>query len=121
MDRTLRLVLGIFFFGLWGWASTAPLSAHHAIESVTGPDNLAVALPSNFIARTVVSGLTLPTDMVILPSGDFLVTEKGVGSGVVSTAQVRLVRAGILQPTPALTIGVNSEEDSGLLGIILDP
>jgi glucose/arabinose dehydrogenase len=121
MNRTFRLVLGIFFIGLWGWAATAPLSAHHAIESVTGPDNLAVALPSNFIARTVVSGLTLPTDMVILPSGDFLVTEKGIGSGVVSTAQVRLVRAGILQPTPALTIGVNSEEDSGLMGIILDP
>lgn len=116
MDRIWRIALGILLSGLCGWVLTTPAYAKDSAE-----DELTVALPPNFIARTVVSGFTLPTDMAILPSGDFLVIEKGVGSGVFSKAQVRLVRAGVLQPGPVLTLNVNSLADSGLMGIVLDP
>ena len=118
MHRCWRLALGILFLGLSTWLSTPPVLAHH---TVTDGVHAEAALPPNFIARTVVSGLTLPTDMVILPSGDFLVTEKGIGAGAFSTANVRFVRGGVLQIAPVLTLGVNSLEDSGLLGIVLDP
>jgi glucose/arabinose dehydrogenase len=126
MDRFWRLALGVLFFGLCGWASTTPLYAHHLINSaddsgVDSDNEATIALPPNFIAKTVVSGLTLPTDMVILPSGDFLVTEKGIGTGAFSKARLRLVRAGILRPEPVLTLQVNSEIDSGLFSIVLDP
>ncbi len=94
-----------------------PVYAHH----VDGEATVAVELPPRFVARTVVSGLTLPTDMVILPSGDLLVTEKGMGFEQFATAQVRLVRQGVLQPEPVLTLSVNEKYDSGLYSIILDP
>ena len=118
MHRFWRLTLGILFLGICGWVTTPPVFAHHA--GIDG-DHADAALPPNFIARTVVSGLTLPTDMVILPSGNFLVTEKGVGAGAFSTANVRFVRGGVLQIEPVWTLGVNSLEESGLLGIVLDP
>jgi glucose/arabinose dehydrogenase len=107
-----------------------PLSAHDAADHTSNQESEpvivsahedAASLPPNFIARTVVSGLTLPTDMAILPSGDFFVTEKGVGSAEFSSAQLRLVRQGVLQPQPVLTLSVNSLEDSGLLSVVLDP
>jgi glucose/arabinose dehydrogenase len=110
MRRFHSLPLGIFLVGLCWWVW--PASLYAAAQ--------AVELPSRFVVRTVVSGLDLPTDMVILPSGDFLVTEKGTGSGPFSQSQVRLVRQAVLQPTPVLTLRVNSEADSGLFSIVLD-
>lgn len=109
--------LGILLFGLCGWVSASPVYAHHT-ASYTKAD---LSLPSNFVVRTVVSGFDLPTDMAVLPSGDLLVTEKGVGSGAVSSANVRFVRNGVLQPAPVLTLRVNTMEDSGLMSILLDP
>jgi glucose/arabinose dehydrogenase len=128
VGRTCSLPLEIVIACLCGWWSTTPLYAHdiaeHGIaqEVSIADDGVAdVALPPRFVVRTVVSGLTLPTDMVILPSGDFLVTEKGVGSDEFSTAHVRLVRQGVLQPDPVLTLRVNERWDSGLYSIVLDP
>lgn len=105
------LVLVLIAFGLFGWWSSTSLHA----------DEPAIEVPPRFVVRTVVSGLTLPTDMVQLPSGDFLVTEKGVGEEQYSTANVRLVRQGVLQPEPVLTLGVNEKWESGLFSILLDP
>lgn len=113
----LGCFLGILLFGLYGWVSSSPVYAHHD-AAYTKAD---LSLQPNFIVRTVASGLNLPTDMVVLPSGDLLVTEKGVGGGVVSRAEVRWVRNGILQPAPVLTLQVNTLEDSGLMSILLDP
>src|SRR5947207_2976841 len=106
MNRHWRFLLAILLLGLWRWVSTTPSSAHHATDGaepgvadtnggdtdvanadLSAPDfpaptivqGAAVALPPNFIIRTVASGLNLPTDIAILPSGDLLVTEKGVG------------------------------------------
>lgn len=119
MYRTWRFLLGALILGLCQWGATTPLYAHHT--EVDSAEQAAIVLPPNFVARTIASGLTLPTDMVILPSGDILVTEKGTGAGAFSMANLRLVRNGVLRPEPILTLGVNAEEDSGLMGIVLDP
>ena len=126
--RICSLSLGIVIACLCGWWSITPLYAQDMAEygiaqevSIAGEEDTDVKLPPRFVVRTVVSGLTLPTDMVILPSGDFLVTEKGVGSEEFSTAHVRLVRQGVLQPDPVLTLRVNEKWDSGLYSIVLDP
>src|SRR4051794_24662723 len=122
MHHYWRFALATLFLVLCGWGSATPLYAHHtadgtdtvvahtglsgaALSATDFPmpetvDAAAVGLPPNFIARTVVSGLTLPTDMVILPSGDFLVTEKGEGSMEFSRADVRLVHSGVLIQDP---------------------
>src|SRR3954464_9599592 len=127
MRRHWRFVLLIFFVGLWGWSLSTPAYAQHTVNNsepdsaATGistadtPNGIAILLPPNFIGSTVVSHLSFPTDMVILPNGDFLVTEKGTGSHEFSRAKVRLVRAGVLLPAPVLTLSVNSFIDSGLM------
>lgn len=117
VGRICSLPLGLVIIWFGWWWTMPPLYAHSIEDEAT----VAVELPPRFVARTVVSGLTLPTDMVILPSGDLLVTEKGVGFEEVATAQVRLVRQGVLQPEPVLTLNVNEKYDSGLYSIILDP
>ena len=43
----------------------------------------------------------LPTDMELLPNGDILVSEKGVGKENEGVSHVRLVRSGVVQPQPA--------------------
>lgn len=78
-------------------------------------------LPPNFQMQTVTGGLHFPTDMVILPSGDFLVTEKGSGSGTDGVAHLRLVRQGVLIEDPVLSLSVTVIGDSGLYSIVLDP
>jgi glucose/arabinose dehydrogenase/PKD repeat protein len=59
--------------------------------------------------------------MVVLPSGDILVTEKGAGFTTDSIANVRLIRQGVLVADPVLTLSVNAFGDSGIHGIVLDP
>jgi glucose/arabinose dehydrogenase/PKD repeat protein len=78
-------------------------------------------LPENFQIRTVVEGLRFPTDMVLLPSGDLLVVEKGAGLGTNGMADVRLVRQGKLQVVPVLSLSVTVLGDSGIYSIVLDP
>jgi glucose/arabinose dehydrogenase/PKD repeat protein len=123
-----RFVVGAFVFAWLGWQATAPLYARPLVaepaqenQAEYHGDDANMELPPYFIARTVVSDLTIPTDMAVLPSGDILITEKGLGASAVSKADVRLVRKGLLLPEPVLTLGVNAQEDSGLMGIVLDP
>ncbi len=80
-----------------------------------------MALPPGFAVRTAVSGLRLPTDLAILPSGDLLIAEKGSGQGSAGMARVRLVRNGMLRSTPVITVSTSVQYDSGLASIILDP
>lgn len=81
----------------------------------------AMQLPDGFAVKTIARGLALPTDMVLLPAGDILVTEKGSGKDMEGKAAVRLVRQGVLQSEPVLTLSVSVAVDSGLVGIVLDP
>ena len=109
--RTLGLVLGGLFCGVAWWFGTTAL---YAAEMPT-------SLPANFQIRTVVSGLRYPTDMVLLPSGDILVVEKGAGLNENGVADVRLVRQGELQEAPVLSLSVTVLGDSGIYSLVLDP
>jgi len=68
----------------------------------------------NLAVRTVVSGLATPTSMAFLGPDDFLVLEKNSG-------KVQRVTGGVLQPTPALDLPVNSNSERGLLRLVLHP
>ena len=75
----------------------------------------AQSLPPNFIEDIIASDLTYPVAFTRLPDGRILIAQK---SGV-----VRLVKNGVLQPTPFidLTSKVNDYWDRGMLGIAVDP
>ena len=75
----------------------------------------AATLPTGFEERTVVSGLTQPTNVAWAPDGRMFVAEKA--------GRVRVVTAaGALVAKPLIDISdhVNSNGDRGLLGIAVD-
>lgn len=67
----------------------------------------------NLGVRTVVSGLTQPTNMAFLGANDFFVIEKASG-------QVKHIVNGV-NAGPVLDLAVNSASERGLLGIALSP
>jgi glucose/arabinose dehydrogenase len=86
-----------------------------AVVAAFAPAAAAQSLPPNFIEDIVASNLEFPIGFTALPDGRLLIAQK---SGV-----VRLVRNGVMQPTPFidLTSRVNDYWDRGLLGIAADP
>jgi glucose/arabinose dehydrogenase len=60
------------------------------------------------------SGITQPIGIVFLSANDAFVLEKASG-------QVKRVISGVLQPTPVLDLGVNSNSERGLLSLVLHP
>jgi glucose/arabinose dehydrogenase len=66
-----------------------------------------------FRTSTVVSGLSSPTAMAIVPDGRILVCEKG--------GTLRVVKGGSLLPNPLLTVTVNTQGERGLIGVAVDP
>jgi glucose/arabinose dehydrogenase len=71
-------------------------------------------LDSNLEADTYVGGLNQPIGIVFLGSNDALVLEKASGL-------VRRVIGGVIQPTAALDLPVNSNSERGLLSLVLHP
>jgi glucose/arabinose dehydrogenase len=89
--------------------SQAPLSADCTlVESGSGP---AGTVP--FRVDVVAEGLEVPWGIAFLPGGDALVTER--------PGRVRLLRQGVLQPTPVATVNRASSKEGGLLGIAAPP
>jgi glucose/arabinose dehydrogenase len=71
-------------------------------------------LPAGFTRQQVVGGLNEPTSMAIAPDGRIFVTQR--------TGLLRVVSNGVMLPTPALTVPVDSTSgERGLLSIALDP
>ncbi len=60
------------------------------------------------------AGISQPIGIVFLGLNDYLVLEKASG-------QIKRVINGIIQPTPALDLAVNSNSERGLLSMALDP
>ena len=75
----------------------------------------AASFPTGFSQEVVASGLTNPTAIAFFPDGRIAIAEK--------TGVVRLVKNGVLQPTPMIDIKtrVNDYWDRGLIGIAVDP
>ena len=66
-----------------------------------------------FTTTTVVSGLSRPTAMALLPDGRTLICEQG--------GNLRVVKAGLLLDAPFLSVPVDATDERGLLGVTADP
>ena len=76
-------------------------------EDVYVPD------PQDFIAETFAENLEIPWELVFLPDGRALVTER--------PGRIRLIRNGKLLDEPYATIDAASVGEGGLMGLALDP
>jgi glucose/arabinose dehydrogenase len=72
----------------------------------------AATLPAGF-TETIIAGFARPTAMEIAPDGRIFVCEQG--------GRLRVVKNGVLLPTPFITLNVDSSGERGLLGIAFDP
>ncbi|MDQ3665603.1 MAG: PQQ-dependent sugar dehydrogenase [Acidobacteriota bacterium] len=66
-----------------------------------------------FTAVQVTSGISNPTAMAFAPDGRLFVCQQ--------TGQLRVVKDGVLLPTPFTSVTVNSSGERGLLGVTFDP
>ena len=84
-----------------------------ALLSIAQPPMRAAQLPSGFTESLVASGLASPTAMQFAPDGRLFVAEQG--------GRLRVIKDGVLLPTPFLTLTVSSSGERGLLGVAFDP
>lgn len=73
----------------------------------------AATVPQGFTDTLVASGLNTPTAMAIAPDGRIFVCQQG--------GALRVIKNGVLLPTPFLTVTVDSSGERGLLGVAFDP
>src|SRR5215216_4321486 len=73
----------------------------------------AATVPTGFTDSLVASGLTDPTAMALAPDGRIFVCEQ--------RGTLRVIKNGVLLPTPFLSVTVDSAGERGLLGIAFDP
>src|SRR6185436_2122024 len=73
----------------------------------------AATVPAGFTDSIVAGGLTNPTAMAFAPDGRVFVCEQG--------GTLRVIKNGVLLPTPFLTVTVDSNGERGLLGVAFDP
>jgi glucose/arabinose dehydrogenase len=71
------------------------------------------SVPGGFVDTVVASGLQSPSAMDFAPDGRLFVLEQ--------SGSVRVIDNGQLQPTPFVSLNVDSSTERGLLGIALDP
>ncbi len=114
----LRFALIVLLLALLPILPPAAAPPAHAQEPAAGD-----GLPPGFIFETFVSGLAYPVDLAFLPdSDDILVAQKGGYSDAnVGEAAIRLVRNGVLQPQPVVTLNAAINADSGVFALVLDP
>lgn len=72
----------------------------------------AATLPTNF-SETAISGLSSPTAMAIAHDGRIFVCQQA--------GALRVIKNGVLLPTPFMTLTVDPAGERGLLGIAFDP
>ncbi len=113
MKKLLFIILGLALVGGagWWWQSrfnlTAPTSAGVSFPESYLPDGVSGGNGPD----TVVSGLVVPWEVVFLPAGDMLVTQR--------SGDLIWVRADGLVTIPVA--GVQSVGEGGLLGLALHP
>jgi glucose/arabinose dehydrogenase/ribosomal protein L35AE/L33A len=72
-----------------------------------------IVLPAGFTQTAVATGIASGTALAVAPDGRIFVLEQ--------TGAVRVIKNGVLLPTPAFTVPTVSESERGLLGITFDP
>jgi glucose/arabinose dehydrogenase len=79
----------------------------------SGPPMRAATVATGFSETLVASGFSSPTAMQFAPDGRLFVAEQG--------GRLRVIKAGVLLPTPFLKVTVSSVGERGLLGVAFDP
>jgi glucose/arabinose dehydrogenase len=70
-------------------------------------------LPAGFTETLITNHVSSPTTMTFSPDGRLFVSEK--------SGQLRIIKNGVLLPTPFLSLSVDSLGERGLLGVEFDP
>ncbi len=99
------------FFGLVRLRLLPGVAAFLFLSGV-GSSLAGATLPSGFV-ETQISGLSGPTAMEFAPDGRLFVCLQG--------GNLRVIKNGVLLPTPFLTLTVDSAGERGLLGVTFDP
>lgn len=73
----------------------------------------AATVPAGFTDALVAGGLDNPSAMALAPDGRIFVCQQG--------GALRVIKNGVLLPTPFLTVTVDSSGERGLLGVAFDP
>src|SRR5688500_5084480 len=73
----------------------------------------AASVPTGFTDRPIVSGITSPSAMAVMPGGRVLITQQN--------GQVRIIKNDTLLTTPFYTVDTDFSEERGLLGVVADP
>src|SRR5437762_1186676 len=72
-----------------------------------------LTVPTGFAESVVAGGLHNPTTLAVAPDGRVFVA--------LQNGNVRVVKDGVLLPTPFVNVREDSQEERGLLGITFDP
>ena len=83
------------------------------LSLLTGWSASAQNFPAGFSAALVVNGLVNPTTIAFLPDGRIFIAEQ--------QGRLRIVKNGVLLPTPFLSVSVNADQERGLIGVTADP
>jgi len=97
-----RFVSGVVLFVvtlMLGWSSVRVANA--------------ATVPPGFTDTLVAAGLSNPTAMALAPDGRIFVCQQG--------GALRVIKNGVLLPTPFLTVTVDPSGERGLLGVAFDP
>lgn len=81
---------------------------------VANAEVLAATLPSGFVETQITgNGLSNTTAIALHPDGRIFVCQQ--------TGELRVIKNGVVLPTPFVTLPVNSVGERGLLGVAFDP
>jgi glucose/arabinose dehydrogenase len=91
----------------------AALGAAVGLLALAGSPATAARVPAGFVDQLVVNRLNRPTAMAFAPDGRLFICEQD--------GALRIVKNGVLLPTPFLVLSVNSVGERGLLGVAFHP
>jgi glucose/arabinose dehydrogenase len=83
------------------------------VTAAAASNAAAAALPAGYRETLVATGVSSATAMQFAPDGRLFVCEQG--------GNLRVIKNGVLLPTPFVSVTVNSNGERGLLGVAFDP
>ncbi len=95
------------------WARLSRLAVVALAATLSVVEARAATLPPGFDETLVSGGLINPTTMALAPDGRLFVCEQG--------GTLRVIKGGVLLPTPFVSLPVDSAGERGLLGVAFDP
>lgn len=114
MFLSLAFLLIIFYCPQAPGASKSPQTGRPIVGTVPQKvEDVFVTDPREFMVETFVEGLEVPWELVFLPDGRALVTER--------PGRVRMIDRGKLLSAPYASLAVSAVGEGGLLGIALHP